>query len=232
MEAIHIDRARLESAGVLCPEGGRHGAAEDFRQLKRFLLRAGARARRPCILVTSAMPREGKTFCALNLAMSIALEADHTVLLVDADIARPRVLSTLGLADRPGLTDVLLDGPALLPDVLLRTSIPRLSVLPAGRPCPQSAELLASQAMGRLLDDIGTRYRDRVVVFDSPPLLQASEAGELACRAGQVLLVVEAHRTPRSAVAEALRRLAAHEDVSIVCNRSGAGPGAGAAPAT
>lgn len=226
MEPVHINLGLLDAAGIVTPHSGRSPAAEDFRVLKRSLLRKGGGPQRQRILVTSALPGEGKTFCALSLAMSIAAEADYTVLLVDANTVRPAVQPLLGLEPAAGLMDVLLDGEHLLPGVLQRTSIPRLTVLPVGCSHPRAAELLASQAMHRLLDDIGGRYQDRIVIFDSPPLLGTSEANELAAHAGQVLLVVEAHRTPQHAVAEALRRLSPHDGVSIVCNKAASGRGA------
>ena len=215
-----IDLDRLEAAGIAPPSAGRGGAAECFRLLKRGLLLDSTGALRKRILVTSPLAGEGKTFCALSLALSIAMEADTSVLLIDACVARPGVLDMLGLAPREGLMELLQSGGAVLPEAMVRTSVPGLAILPAGYSHPQAAELLASQGMRRLLDDIGGHAPERIVIFDSPPLLLTAEAGELATCAGQVVLVVEADRTPRYALAEAMHRLQGHAGVGIVCNKA------------
>jgi protein-tyrosine kinase len=229
---VDINLARLHQMGMVTEDGGRTAAAEDFRIIKRPLLRSAAEAvgqgRRNgnLIVVTSALPGEGKTHCAVNLAMSIAMEKDHTVLLVDADVARPSVLRVLGLQGAPGLMDILLDpakGPA---DVILRTNIASLSLLPAGRNNKHATELLASQAMSALLSDIASRYPDRIVIFDSPALLLTSAANVLAAQMGQVILVVEAETTTQRDVREALRRLAPCTQVDLICNKAHAFAGA------
>jgi protein-tyrosine kinase len=228
---VDINLARLHQMGIVTHDGGRTPAAEDFRIIKRPLLRSAVAAVKAgsrngnLIVVTSALPNEGKTFCALNLAMSIAMEQDHTVLLVDADVARPSVLKVLGLAAAPGLMDVLLSERRALADVILKTNIPGLALLPAGRANKHATELLASQAMSLLLDEIAGRYPDRIVVFDSPPLLLTSEAGVLAGQMGQVVLVVESETTTQRAVKEALRRLEHCAHISLICNKTRAFPG-------
>jgi exopolysaccharide/PEP-CTERM locus tyrosine autokinase len=220
-----INLVRLQQLGMVTHEGGRTGVAEDFRIIKRPLLRSARGADGPpirhgnLIVVTSALPGEGKTFCAINLAMSMAMERDTTVLLVDADVARPSLLNALGLEARAGLMDVLLDEDLDLSDVILKTNVPALSLLPAGRRNKHATELLASRGMSRLLDDIATRYPDRIVIFDSPPLLITSEASVLAAQMGQVVLVVEAERTTHSAVREALRQLESCRHVNLIYNK-------------
>jgi protein-tyrosine kinase len=221
-----INLARLAQFGMVTHEGGRTGVAEDFRIIKRPLLR-GARGidgqaipHGNLIIVTSALPGEGKTYCAINLAMSMAMERDTTVLLVDADVARPAVLNVLGLEARPGLMDVLLDDDLDLSEVILKTNVPALSLLPAGRRNKHATELLASRSMTRLLDDIANRYPDRIVVFDSPPLLITSEASVLASQMGQVVMVVEAERTTHSSVREALRLVESCRHVNLIYNKS------------
>lgn len=223
---VDINLARLHQMGMVTHDGGRTTAAEDFRIIKRPLLRnaadAVAQGRRNgnLIVITSALPGEGKTFCAINLAMSIAMEKDHTVLLVDADVARPSVLRVLGVPAAPGLMDVLLDNTIGMPDVVLRTNIASLSLLPAGRNHKHANELLASHAMSALLDDIAGRYPDRIVIFDSPPLLLTSEATVLAAQMGQVVLVVESDATTQRDVREALRRLENCPHVDLICNKA------------
>jgi len=226
-----LNLARLAEQGMLTQEGGRSSVAEDFRIIKRPLLRqaraSGAEAIRHgnLIVVTSAMPGEGKTYCAVNLAMSIAMEMDITVLLVDADVARPSVLKVLGLPPEPGLMDVLLDPKLAMGDVILKTNVANLRILPAGRSNKHATELLASRAMSRLLAEIASRYSDRIVVFDSPPLLITSEAHALVGQMGQVVMVVEAETTTQHAVKEALRQIEACEHIHLIYNKTKSFPG-------
>jgi exopolysaccharide/PEP-CTERM locus tyrosine autokinase len=223
---VDINLARLHQMGMVTHDGGRTSVAEDFRIIKRPLLRAAFAAvsagnsNGNLIVVTSSLPGEGKTHCAINLAMSIAMEKDHTVLLVDADVARPSVLKVLGLPSAPGLMDVLLSDSMTLADVIMRTNIPTLSLLPAGRNNKHATELLASQTMSTLLSEIARRYPDRVVIFDSPPLLLTTEASVLAAQMGQVVMVIEAEKTTKRDVREALRRLDNCARVELVCNKA------------
>lgn len=206
---VDLDQMALQAAGIVTPNAPRSQLADQFRVIKRPLLAnaAGKGASTlnhgNLIMVTSALPGEGKTFTAVNLAMSIATELDHTVMLVDADVARPSVLSVLGLQPSPGLLD-LLDGSAQMADVLLRTNVDKLSILPSGTPHARATELLASDAMRQLLDDMAKRYTDRIIIFDSPPLLLTTESRVLATQMGQVVMVVQAEKTLQSDVEHAL----------------------------
>lgn len=223
--SVHIDLNRLAAAGFVTPDAPRSQLADEFRVIKRPLLAnvqgksAAPVARANLIMVSSAVPGEGKTFAAINLAMSIAMELDSTVLLVDADVSRPSVLERLGLPPSGGLLDVLTDPALALSDVLLRTNVDRLSILPAGTPKPQATELLASDAMNRLLDDMATRYTDRVLVFDAPPLLPSTESRALATHMGQIVLVVEAERTPQASVLQALAAIESCPVVHTMLNK-------------
>lgn len=206
---IDINLERLTSMGMISPLSPRSMLAEEYRVIKRPLLRnvagRGGAMRNPnLIMVSSSVPGEGKSFTSINLALSIAMELDHTVLLVDADVSRPSVLNLLGLPPAPGLMDVLLSPQIELPDVLLRTNIEKLAILPAGMPHQRATELLASDSMARLLEEMAIRYPDRIIVFDSPPLLVTTEARVLASHMGQVVMVVEAGRTTHSMVKQAL----------------------------
>jgi exopolysaccharide/PEP-CTERM locus tyrosine autokinase len=229
---VDIDLARLSKMGMITQDSGRTTVAEDFRIIKRPLLQSaraetGTAAIRHgnLIIVTSALPGEGKTYCAVNLAMSIAMEMDNTVLLVDADVARPSVLKVLGLEPAPGLMDILRDDRLGLPEVILRTNVPTLSLLPAGRPYQHATELLASRSMSALLTDIAERYADRIVIFDSPPLLITTEASVLATQMGQIVMVVEAETTTQHAVQEALRRVEQCPHVNLIYNKTKEFPG-------
>jgi len=209
---------------MITPDGKRTEIAECFRRIKRQVLANASSLRsdaRPAnlVLVTSALPGEGKTFCAINLAISIAMEMDRTVLLVDADVAKPGVPRALGLDAEKGLMDVLLDRQLNLGEVLCWTDIERLTILPAGSAHQHSTELLASDAMHVLLQEMVEHHRDRIVIFDSPPLLGASEAGVLAGQVGQVIVVVEAGKTSEGALKDALGRIDSSKVTGLLLNK-------------
>lgn len=223
---VELDLVHLHAKGMVTPAAPRSQIAEEFRMIKRPLL-ANARGKGATpvengnlIMVTSSVPGEGKSFNSINLAMSIAMELDNTVLLVDADVARPSVLNLLGLPPAKGLMDVLLDKSVELPDVLMRTSVDKLTLLPAGMPHKNATELLASAAMKNLLVEIAHRYSDRIIVFDSPPLMVTTEAPVLAHSMGQLVLVVEAGRTTQSMVKQALAKVAQCPVKLIVLNKA------------
>lgn len=222
---VSLDLAKMRRAGLLVPGQPRSQLEEEFRIVKRPLLEnlRNQTAMRPeranLIMVTSAIPGEGKTQTALNLAVSIAMELDHTVLLVEADVLRPSALERLGVTATKGLLD-LLDGPGTdLADVLLRTSIPKLTLLPAGTASSRSTELLASDAMGQLLSELASKYADRVVIFDSPPLLSTTESRVLAAHMGQVVMVIEANNTPINTVKQAFAAVENHPVVLAMLNK-------------
>jgi len=210
---VALNLGRLKSGGFVTPDAERTEIAEEFRLIKRPLLMnaigqgGDAVPRGNMIMVTSSLPGEGKTFCTINLALSIAMEMDRTVLLVDADVAKPKLLQYLGVRAEKGLLDVLRSGSLTLPDVLLKTNIEKLTILSAGKPYKHATELLASEAMNNLIEDMASRYSDRIVIFDSPPLLATSEASVLAAHMGQIVMVVEADKTPQAAVREALGQI-------------------------
>ena len=228
---VELDLNRMRDMGMVTAAGGRTRLLEDFRVIKRPLLQRAFAERKDSdkpgnlIMVTSSLPGEGKTYCAINLAMSIAMELDHTVLLVDADVARPSVLRSLGLPAHRGLMDILLDDKVDMADVMLRTNVDTLTILPAGTSTPRATELLASSSMTALVDEIANRYRDRIVIFDSPPLLLTSESRVLASHMGQIVLVVEAQTTTQHAVKEALRQLEGNQNVNLIYNKTREFPG-------
>jgi exopolysaccharide/PEP-CTERM locus tyrosine autokinase len=228
---IELDLARMREQGMVTAAAGRTRLLEDFRVIKRPLLQRAFAERKPgdkpgnLIMITSSLPGEGKTYCAINLAMSIAMELDHTVLLVDADVARPSVLRTLGLPAHRGLMDILLDDQVDMADVMLRTNVDTLSILPAGSSNARATELLASSTMNTLLTEIANRYPDRIVIFDSPPLLLTSESRELASHMGQIVMVVEAQTTTQHAVKEALSQLKNCPNVNLIYNKTREFPG-------
>jgi exopolysaccharide/PEP-CTERM locus tyrosine autokinase len=209
-KVVQVDVGALAAAGFITPQASRSAITDQFRIIKRPVLEnalgknSALIANGNLVMVTSALPGEGKSFTAINLAMSIAMEVGCSVMLVDADVARPTIMKKLGLVPGPGLLDLLLNPKLELSDVLLRTNIENLTILQTGLPHPNATELLAGAAMAELLNDIAKRYNDRVVIFDSPPLLLTTEAPVLAAHMGQVLIVVQAEKTLQSQIQQAL----------------------------
>lgn len=225
---LEIDQAWLISHNIIAPGTERTPMEDGFRRIKRHILTNvynPPETAKPddvpnLVMITSALPHEGKTFCSVNLAISIAMELDHTVLLVDCDTVRPSVLPALGLKrDLPGLMDVLANRRIGVDDVLHRTNIEKLSILPAGTPHRYATEMLASETMHALVRELAERYDDRIVIFDSPPLLVTSESAVLATHMSQVVLVVAAGQTTESAVSDALRRLEGCRQVGLLLNK-------------
>lgn len=221
----NINLAKLRLAGMITPDGETTQISEEFRLIKRPLIQnAFNRGAAPVkngnlIMVTSSFPGEGKSFCAINLAMSIAMERDYTVLLVDADVAKPSIPNYLGIKAEKGLMDLLLDDRLQLSDVLIKTNVEKLTILPAGRGHRYATEFLASDGMSRLLQDMAQRYPERIVIFDSPPLMATSESRVLATHMGQIVMVVEAERTTHEALKEALHQIESCDVIGLLLNK-------------
>lgn len=226
---VEIDLESLHAAGFVTPHAQRSLAADEFRVIKRPLLdNASGKSAAPVangnlIMVTSAMPGEGKSFMAINLAISMAMELDYRVLLVDADVAKPSLMKTLGLPPGPGLLDLLLNPDADMADVMLRTNVEKLTLLPSGSPHPRATELLASDAMNALVEEMGRRYEDRIIIFDSPPLLLTTESRVLATHMGQIVMVVQAEKTLQSQVRHALSTIESCPVKLLVLNQARGG---------
>jgi protein-tyrosine kinase len=204
------------------------GIAEEFRLIKHQLLAAvgeapdGGNARARAVLIASAQPKAGKTFCAVNLALSLAGEREVEVLLVDGDVPNPDALSKLGIAgDGPGLTDALADPQADPESFVIRTDVPGLSVLPAGRKTNNVPELFASDRTREVLADLVAGDRRRIVIIDSPPALMASHATVLARHVGQALVVVRADQTTEADLRETIGLLSGCGRLSLVLNGAG-----------
>ena len=223
---VEIDLRALAAAGYVTPEAHRSQIADEFRVLKRPIITnahgdgASAITRGNCVMVTSALPSEGKSFVALNLALSIALEVDSTVLLVDADVANPNLMKRMHLPAARGLLDLLTNADEDVADVMLRTNVEKLSLLPAGTPHRRATEMLASAAMVDLVEEMSKRYPDRILVFDSPPLIATTEARVLASHMGQIIMVVEADVTSQSTVMNALETIENCPIVLMVLNKA------------
>ena len=220
-----IARRHLRDLGLIVPEGGVTGLLEEFRIIKRQLLfnagqlqqqGMGYAAQR--VLICSPHPGEGKTFTAVNLALAIAAEKETEVLLVDADFAKPSVLSSLGLSGGKGLMDALSDPSIDVADCVQGTDISGLWVLPAGSTTTSDTEYLSSSRTRQVLDRLIEGAPNRFVIFDSPPALAASPAAELAKYVGQSVVVARADRTGQGALEDAIRLLSACPNIQLLLN--------------
>jgi len=224
--SIEIDFSRLGALGFITPNLPRSQIADEFRVIKRPILRSALDGAAPStrsrnlIMVTSALPREGKTFTAVNLALSLATEVDKTVLLIDGDVAHPMFTELLGVPREPGLLDLLRRDDLDVADALLRTNIEKLTVLSAGSTQGFATELLASEQMASLLRTLAARYPDQIIIFDSPPLLVTTEARVLASHMGQIVMVVAADATTQHAVSQALATIESCDIVMMMLNKA------------
>ncbi|WP_375396163.1 AAA family ATPase [uncultured Sphingomonas sp.] len=228
--SVAIDRALLEQNGLLVPGAAIGAQAEEFRLAKRQLLLAAramaatnpAKAR--TILVCSPGAQEGKTYCAINLAISMAAERDTRVLLVDADFAKPDVMARLGVEDGPGLLDAIADPRLAIEQCVVATDIPQLSLLPAGGKSTSDTELAASDRTRELIAELLAADPHRIIVFDSPPALAASPASVLALQVGQVMLVVRADHTAEGELREAVQLLDGCDRIQLLLNKVALAP--------
>lgn len=227
-----IDRERLAARGMIVPGAAVTGISEEYRIVKREIIRnfTGGPGRPVLprghrVLIGSANPGEGKTFSAVNLALSLAVETDHDVLLIDADIAKPSVIAALGLEDGPGLMDALADPHLPLGDCLIQTDIPGLKVMPAGTGHTHDTELLASARTEALLTQLEAGAPGRILILDSPPVLAASPAAVLAGHVGQLIMVVRADETLESALRDAIGLMGACPHIQLLLNGVKFSPG-------
>lgn len=227
---VRIDYEALRASGFLPSERHERELAHQFRTIKRPLIRHAFPSEmgaiglpvpgRRSIMVSSALPGEGKTFTAVNLALSVAMEKDHAVLLVDGDVAKPNISQIFGAASEPGLLDLLEDSDRDVGSVVLSTDTPRLSLLPAGTRSELATELLASARMRQVIDKLERLDPHLVVVFDSPPVLLTSEARVLAGLFEQIVLVVRSGATQQQAVLDALEAIGDKPGLRLVLNQA------------
>lgn len=223
-----LDIDALTAAGFATQRNANVEIAADLRRIKRPLLMALKKSAalghstlpHNLILITSALPGEGKTFVSINLALSVAAELDRTVLLVDADVAKNDVARVLGVSYQTGLTDILERANVHIEDTILQTNVESLSLLPSGRMLPNVDELFASDKMIRLMRELAEHDPNRIVIVDAPPLHAGTEASVLARMVGHVVVLVEADKTPQSSVADALHQLKGIESVSLILNKA------------
>ncbi|HED16875.1 MAG TPA: chromosome partitioning ATPase [Gammaproteobacteria bacterium] len=208
------------------PETSHLRLAEEYRVIKRPILKnAFNKGAVPVdkgnlVMVTSSIEGEGKTYTALNLAMSIAMELDCTILLVDADFTMRSLTKTLGLETETGLVDILHDKKRDMGDSILATNIDRLKILPAGRKTRNPTELLASSRMAMITEELSRRYPDRIILFDTPPVLAATETASIMHHMGQVIVVVESSRTPTDVIKSCIAHIDDDKVIGMVLNKS------------
>jgi protein-tyrosine kinase len=232
LSQVTVDYAALRAAGYLPEPDIERQFADQYRRIKRPLVdkaMSGAPGvgEPRAIMVTSALPGDGKTFTTINLALSMALERDVSVLLIDADVARHHVSQIFGLQEQTGLLDALVDERMDAESAIVPTTMRGLSILPAGRRVPNPAELLSSNRMRKIVTGLCGRNPRRILLLDSPPLLLTNEGRILIKIVGQVVLVVRAGKTPRQAVQAALELFDTQQAGGIVLNdaRGSATPG-------
>lgn len=225
-EKHRVSPEDLVRGGLLAPLDQAVSIADEFRRIKRPLL-ANAMRKGPeaaqhqnVIMIASGLPGAGKTFCSVNLAVSISLERELNVVLVDADVAKPHISREFGLQDAPGLIDLLVNERTDVNEVLVRTDLNDIQILPAGRRHPQATELLASERMSAVVKELATRYSDRIVLLDSPPLLLTSEAQAVAGQVGQIVIVVEAGETLQQSLQQTLETLNQEKAVNLILNKT------------
>jgi protein-tyrosine kinase len=226
-QAVNLSPTVMASKGIFLPSAGAGfvPTIEEFRLLKRHVLSTVSRARATMgnaanrILVTSACPGDGKTFTAINLALSLAFEHDRRVTLVDADSQRQSMVNYLGIATEKGWIDMLAGESLTLEDIYLNTNIPNLGLIPSGKHAANMPELIGSKAMQRFIESLHERDPERIIIFDSLPCLVSNEPAIFSEKVGQVVFVVASDETKREEVQTALRLLTGCPNVGLVLNK-------------
>lgn len=222
---VRVKREALAAAGLIPAENESPEIGDQFRAIKRPLIRrmtelADAVPSPRLLMLSSALPGDGKTFTSINLALSMALERNFTVLLADADMAKPHVTRMFGAEQEPGLLDVLQDPTRPVESVILGTDIPSLSLLPAGKQSSTATELLASERMKEVATRLTSLYPRGVILFDTSPVLLTNEPRVLAPLMGQIVMVVKAGVTPQQAVIDAAALLGAEGRIALILNEA------------
>lgn len=226
---FNIDLEHLEKMGMVTPNLGNNQIIEEYRYIKRPILASAfesgeeidSSVNKNVVVVTSTLPGEGKTFTSLNLAMSVAMEKDKTVLLVDADLEQTGLTQLLDLPRRIGLSEYLTDPDLSLGQLMLKSEIvPKMAILPSGASRRDAAEILASKRMQRLIQELSWRYSDRLIIVDAPPLLASSSASILTQLAGQTIMAVASSQTSTEGLNEALSKLGSDQNVRLILNKA------------
>ncbi|MDZ7644751.1 MAG: protein tyrosine kinase [Woeseiaceae bacterium] len=230
---VEIDRDKLAESGFWPTGPDEEVIAEQFRRAKRPVISLAFETGVPTgenanvVMMASAMPGAGKSFCSVNLARSIARERDIGAVLVDADVLRSGISRSLGLGDRPGLMDYLLDENLTIEDILLQTDLDGIIVVPAGQRHSEATELLSSRRMTQFVNELSARFRNRVILCDTPPILVTNEAHVFAAHVGQIVLVIEARYSTQESVLQALASLDRDKPINAILNKSRTARGSG-----
>lgn len=223
---VSINREALRAIDLLPPVDLERDTARQYQMVKRALVAAAfpgsdqSIENGHLIMLASALPGEGKTFTSLNLSLSLALEKDTEVLLVDADVCKPHISRILGMESDPGLMDLLVNANVHPESLVLATDVPNLKLLPAGTQAENATELIASDRMREIATLLGESPMRRIVLFDSPPLLLATESKALISSVGHVVLMVRADITPENAVLQALEAIGSGKPTSLILNQA------------
>jgi receptor protein-tyrosine kinase len=221
-----LSLSMLPNMQYLVPGCTNKPLSEEYRGIKRpVLMNALGKSAAPIqnanlVGITSSLPGEGKTYTALNLALSMATELNSTILLIDGDVLRSSLSMLLGIEKKPGLTDLLSDPTIHVSDVLVPTQIPKLKIIPAGTKFDNTTELMASDGMEKLVKELGDRYANRIVLFDTPPVLSTNQTRVLIHLMGQILIVVEACKTPLDALKDTLSQISENKVVGMILNKT------------
>ncbi len=217
-KAISLDHSHIEKHRIVMPSGDPK-ILDCYNLLRTQVLQRTRDKGYRTIMVTSAVAGEGKTVTAVNLAMSIARDVQHTVLLVDTDLRNPQIHHYLGCNATRGLSDYILDDVPLA-ELLVNPGIGKMVVLPAGKSLPGSTEILGSPAIKNLVLEMKNRYPDRYVIFDSPPLLGLPDSLVFSSYIDGIILVVEAGSTPKDQIRKAIQLLEGKTILGLVMNKS------------
>jgi protein-tyrosine kinase len=225
-QPVHLDYAKLRASRIVTPDNKRSGAYNEFRSLKRKLLpmtldpETGIVARN-VVMVTSALPREGKTFTAMGFAISLAAESNLNVILVDGDVVRGSIADYFHGEDQDGLVELLTGKRQRIDDLLHPCSdLPRLHVLFAGKRHEAAPEMLASSRMGEICAALSKHFQQSIVLFDAPPVLAASEPAAMAAHAHHLIMLVASDRSARHQVESALAEVSCCPSISLLFNKS------------
>ena len=230
---VSIDVDKLVQLRMLPGHAEEAQVSRQFRRIKRPILQLAFDDDLPVednanvVMLASALPGSGKSFCALNLARSIAMERDFGVVLVDADVLKPGISRALGLQDEKGLIDCLLDPDLDVAEIIYGTDMNDMIVVPAGQGHPEATELLASRRMQSFIQGLAESYPNHVIVFDTPPLLLTSEAQVLAEQAGQIVLVVEDRKSSQDSLIRTMNMLDRSKPINAILNKAHGAPASG-----
>jgi protein-tyrosine kinase len=191
---------------------------DSYRVLRTQLIHRTSQGTGNTIMITSAVPGEGKTLTAVNLAVALAKDYNQTALLVDCDLRRQSVHKTLGVESDRGLIDYLLND-VPVPELIFWPGIDKLTIMSGGRPFHESSELLGSPRMKDLIADMKSRYSERFVIFDVPPVLAGADALALMPLVDHVIIVVQAEQTSVQNLQRALSLIPAEKVLGLVLNR-------------